>query len=68
MARTLTFPKVLSASTLKDEKVVNSKGENLGKIEDYMIDLDNGRIAYCVLSFGGFWAWATSCSWFPSRR
>jgi sporulation protein YlmC with PRC-barrel domain len=54
MARTLTFPRVLSASTLKDEKVVNSKGEDLGKIEDYMIDLDNGRIAYCVLSFGGF--------------
>jgi len=55
MARTLTeFPRVLSASSLKDEKVVNSKGEDLGKIEDYMIDLDNGRIAYCVLSFGGF--------------
>ena len=31
-------PKVLSASTLKDEKVVNRAGENLGKIEDYMIE------------------------------
>ena len=55
MARTLTeSPRVLAASTLKNEKVVNRKGEDLGKIEDYMIDLDNGRIAYCVLSFGGF--------------
>jgi len=54
MARTMTYPRVLSASTLKNEKVENSKGEDLGKIEDYMIDLDNGRIAYCVLSFGGF--------------
>jgi len=55
MARTVTeFPRVLSASTLKGEKVVNPAGEDLGNIEDYMIDLDNGRIAYCVLSFGGF--------------
>ena len=55
MARTVTeSPRVLAASTLKNEKVVNRKGEDLGKIEDYMIDLDNGRIAYCVLSFGGF--------------
>ena len=55
MARTVTeFPRVLSASTLKNEKVVNAAGENLGEIEEYMIDLNNGRIAYCVLSFGGF--------------
>ncbi|HYV40475.1 MAG TPA: PRC-barrel domain-containing protein [Thermoanaerobaculia bacterium] len=55
MARTVAeFPRVLSASTLKDEKVVNAAGEDLGKIEDYMIDLNKGRIAYCVLSFGGF--------------
>ncbi len=50
----MEFPRVLSASTLENEKVVNAAGENLGKIEDYMIDLNNGRIAYCVLSFGGF--------------
>lgn len=55
MVSTLTLhPRVLAASTLKGEKVVNTKNEDLGKIEDYMIDLDNGRIAYCVLSFGGF--------------
>ena len=55
MVSTLALhPRVLAASTLKNEKVVNRKGEDLGKIEDYMIDLDNGRIAYCVLSFGGF--------------
>ena len=55
MALTVTeVPRVLSASTLKNEKVVNAAGENLGKIEEYMIDLNDGRIAYCVLSFGGF--------------
>lgn len=45
---------VLSASTLMDDPVRNSSGEDLGKIEDLMIDLDEGRIAYAVLSFGGF--------------
>ncbi len=55
MARTvMERPQVLSADTLKNEKVVNAAGEDLGAIQDYMIDLDTGRIAYCVLSFGGF--------------
>jgi len=46
--------RVLSASTLKGDKVVNLQGEDLGKIEDLMIDLERGRVAYAVLSFGGF--------------
>ena len=55
MATTTTeYPRVLSAETLENEKVVNTAGESLGRMEDYMIDLNNGRIAYCVLSFGGF--------------
>ena len=49
-----TWRRVLSASTLKGDKVVNLRGEDLGNIEDLMIDLERGRIAYAVLSFGGF--------------
>ncbi len=45
--------RVMSASTLDGDKVVNNKGENLGKIEDIMLDLENGQVAYVVLSFGG---------------
>jgi sporulation protein YlmC with PRC-barrel domain len=45
---------MLSAGTLTGDEVVNNKGESLGKIEDLMLDLDRGRIAYAVLSFGGF--------------
>jgi sporulation protein YlmC with PRC-barrel domain len=45
---------VLSGSSLKGDKVVNYQGEDLGKIEEIMIDLDRGRVAYVVLSFGGF--------------
>jgi sporulation protein YlmC with PRC-barrel domain len=51
---TLEQPRVLSASTLAGDPVVNAAGDKLGKIEEFMIDLDNGRIAYAVLSFGGF--------------
>ena len=45
---------VLSGSSLRGDKVVNYQGEDLGKIEEIMIDLDRGRVAYVVLSFGGF--------------
>lgn len=45
---------VLSASTLSGDKVKNVDGEDLGHIEDFMIDLDKGQIRYAVLSFGGF--------------
>jgi sporulation protein YlmC with PRC-barrel domain len=44
----------LSVSTLKRHDVVNPAKESLGKIEDLMIDLENDRISYAVLSFGGF--------------
>ena len=47
-------PRVLSSSTICSDRVKNDAGENLGKIEDLMVDLDSGRIAYAVLSFGGF--------------
>jgi len=47
-------PDFLSASTIKGDKVVNREGEDLGKIEELMIDLHDGRIGYAVLSFGGF--------------
>ena len=48
-----TGPEVLSATTMIGDKIVNPKGEDLGKLEELMIDLDQGRIAYAVLSFGG---------------
>ena len=48
------FPNVLSSSKICSDHVKNAAGENLGKIEDLMIDLHSGRIAYAVLSFGGF--------------
>jgi sporulation protein YlmC with PRC-barrel domain len=36
------------------KKVVNFAGEDLGKIEDIMIDFGVARVTYAILSFGGF--------------
>jgi sporulation protein YlmC with PRC-barrel domain len=47
-------PNVLSSSSICSDRVRNAAGENLGKIEDLMIDLNSGRIAFAVLSFGSF--------------
>lgn len=44
----------LSSSTITGDKVVNTQGEDLGRIEDVMLDVSTGRVAYAVLSFGGF--------------
>lgn len=51
---TATTPSVISASTISGDKVRNRKNEDLGKIEDIMLDVGDSRIAYAVLSFGGF--------------
>ena len=47
-------PRILSATTIINDKVVNLRNENLGYIDELMIDRNSGRIAYAVLSFGGF--------------
>jgi sporulation protein YlmC with PRC-barrel domain len=48
------YRRVLSASTLASDRVVNARGEDIGKIDEIMIDVPTGRVAYAVLSFGGF--------------
>ena len=45
---------VVSASRIIGEPVVNRQNENLGEIHELVIDAKNGRLAYAVLSFGGF--------------
>lgn len=42
------------ASDLIGKSVVNLKGEALGEVQDLAIDAEHGRVAYAVLSFGGF--------------
>jgi sporulation protein YlmC with PRC-barrel domain len=44
---------LLRSKTLFEYRVKSPQGEDLGKIEEVMIDMEVGRVAYAVLSFGG---------------
>jgi len=44
----------VKASSIIGTDVVNLKGDNLGEIKEVVIDPDTGRVAYAVVSFGGF--------------
>jgi len=50
----MATPNVISASTVIGDPVVNAQGDSLGRIEEVMLDVHDERIAYAVLSFGGF--------------
>jgi sporulation protein YlmC with PRC-barrel domain len=45
-----TEPEFLSATTIIQDEVRNPEGQHLGEIEELMIDLEDGRVAYAVLS------------------
>ena len=45
---------LISADKVEGTSVYNQEGEKLGSVEDIMIDKRSGRVAYAVLSFGGF--------------
>lgn len=47
------YRRVMAASTLNGDSVRNAAGEDLGNVDEIMIDIPSGRIAYAVLSFGG---------------
>jgi len=49
-----TSTTLLSASTITGDEVCNMKDEKLGKIQDIMLDINEGKIRYAVLSSGGF--------------
>src|SRR5947199_108532 len=47
------YPRVLRTKEIYSDRVRNAAGEDLGKIEELVIDVNTGRVAYAVLSFGG---------------
>ncbi len=47
------YRRVLAASTMAGDSVRNSAGDDLGSVNELMIDIPGGKIAYAVLSFGG---------------
>ena len=47
-------PHLMGANTLTGDDVVNHKAEALGDIKEIMLDMRTGKVAYAVMSFGGF--------------
>lgn len=45
---------IVKASQVTGVKVTNSAGENLGEINEIVIDKTSGKVNYLVLDFGGF--------------
>lgn len=45
---------LIAASLVKGTSVYNAEGESLGSIYDVMIEKQSGKVAYAILSFGGF--------------
>lgn len=47
-------PAFMSATSLIGDDVYNLQDENLGDVKELMLDMLTGKVAYAVLSFGGF--------------
>lgn len=47
-------PEVMAASTLACDKILSADGEQVGRVKEIMLDVQAGRIAYVVMSCGGF--------------
>jgi sporulation protein YlmC with PRC-barrel domain len=44
----------IASDRVEGTEVYNAQGEHLGEVEDVIIDLPSGKVAYAVMSFGGF--------------
>jgi len=49
-----TKGKNIAADRVEGTEVYNTAGEHLGEVEDVIIDKVSGKVAYAVMSFGGF--------------
>lgn len=46
--------RLISAGKVEGTDVYNTDGDHLGQIEKILIDKPSGKVAYAVMSFGGF--------------
>ena len=47
-------PRLIAAQKVNGTPVYHLGGDRLGTIQDLMLDKQSGRVAYAVMSFGGF--------------
>jgi len=54
MAQSTPSASLISADRVEGTSVYNRTGDHLGSIKTLMIDKPSGKVAYAVMSFGGF--------------
>jgi hypothetical protein len=56
MAKATAHPntQLISSEDVEETKVYGPEGNKIGEIDHLMIDKVSGRVAYAVMSFGGF--------------
>jgi uncharacterized protein YegP (UPF0339 family)/sporulation protein YlmC with PRC-barrel domain len=67
---------LVPAKRLEVYDVVNGAGQDLGQVQDFMIDMTTGRVAYAVVAFGGTLGWSDkwiampfeALCWVPDHR
>jgi sporulation protein YlmC with PRC-barrel domain len=48
------YPSLVGATDIKGTNVKNMQGQDLGQIEDVLIDPDTGQVRFVILEVGGF--------------
>lgn len=46
--------RLISADRVQGTPVYDAQGDKLGHVEDVMLDKESGKVAYAILSYGGF--------------
>jgi hypothetical protein len=48
-----TSPRFIPTSKLERYDLVNEKGQDLGQVQNFVVDMVTGRIAFVIVAFGG---------------
>ena len=54
MAERETIPSLIASDQVEGTAVYDARGKRIGKVERLVIDKPSGRVAYAILTFGGF--------------
>jgi hypothetical protein len=46
--------RLIASNKVEGTAVYNRQGEKLGSVHNFMVDKQSGKVAYAVMSFGGF--------------
>ena len=53
---------LIGSDKVEGTAVYGADNQKIGSVQRVMIDKISGKVAYAVVSFGGFWEWAKTIS------